>query len=756
MDEEIAKEVFVVCPKDTCNALYKEDDPIRVCNHRSYGKVCGTSLGHYTNLSHGKRRWKPFKRFQFIPPSASLKKMFQSKEFVKLLEQERKMEMANDVIEDVQDGEIWKEFARSNYFDSKYNLALMLNVDWFRPFKRSNYKVAAIMLTVLNLPREERSKKRWTIICGMLQCLCITYMLQFLFFCCCCIILGIIPGPHEPSVHVNNFLEPLVKDLLELWDGVPLYEGCSQNMKAALLCVTSDLPALRKVTQFLGHKADLGCSRCKFRGEREPGTAGASGRMSYFTSGNHEKRSHNQIIQQGREYLSATTKARAANIAQKNGVRFSELLKLPYFDIVRMSVTDPMHTFLLGMVKRETVLNLRLLSSSQREEFIRRVKSIRMPYDVGRLPSNIFDSSDEMNGVTADQWKTYIITYARPCLYKLLTGRPYDCLVLLSQIITMMASPVFDADSLSTLYRLIHEHHNLFCRVYGKWSVTVNYHMSLHLTEMISDVGPPQSFWCFGYERLNGVFAGTPNSNRCIEVANRLLREAAFSNTDAPAIDVSVVPHPLKEFISSPDDDHFPPYPHTFHLLSLLSNTGDRSRFEVQQDLDRGLVEDWPVHLNYPTKKNFRCHGILLAEMRSFFEDLYGNGLDYLVPRIDKYGRCEVNGQSFSSDFNSTDRGSIVKVMFVDGDDELTPYFGIVRYYFTATTMLNHESFTHQLAYVTWLKFRHSSPEPLSKLYGVTKDLYRKDRILSPRRFLRRCVLVSPNHAVPFSLVAEL
>ena len=48
--------------------------------------------------------------------------------------------------------------------------------------------------------------------------------------------------------------------------------------------------------------------------------------------------------------------------------------------------------------------------------------------------------------------------------------------------------------------------------------------MSLHLTEMISDVGPPQSFWCFGYERLNGVFAGTPNSNRCIEVevANRL------------------------------------------------------------------------------------------------------------------------------------------------------------------------------------------------------------------------------------------
>ena len=46
-------------------------------------------------------------------------------------------------------------------------LGLMLNVDWFRPFKHSEYKVAAIMLTILNLPREERFKKKWTILVGM-------------------------------------------------------------------------------------------------------------------------------------------------------------------------------------------------------------------------------------------------------------------------------------------------------------------------------------------------------------------------------------------------------------------------------------------------------------------------------------------------------------------------------------------------------------------------------------------------------------
>lgn len=39
----------------------------------------------------------------------------------------------------------------------------LMNVDWFKPFK-----VAGILLTVLNLPREERFKKKWTILAGKL------------------------------------------------------------------------------------------------------------------------------------------------------------------------------------------------------------------------------------------------------------------------------------------------------------------------------------------------------------------------------------------------------------------------------------------------------------------------------------------------------------------------------------------------------------------------------------------------------------
>ena len=61
----------------------------------------------------------------------------------------------------------------------------------------------------------------------------------------CNFILGILPGPNEPSVHINTFLRPLVDDLLNLWEGVPfVYEGSRHVMRAALMAVTADLPAL--------------------------------------------------------------------------------------------------------------------------------------------------------------------------------------------------------------------------------------------------------------------------------------------------------------------------------------------------------------------------------------------------------------------------------------------------------------------------------------------------------------------------------
>lgn len=532
------------------------------------------------------------------------------------------------------------------------------------------------------------------------------------------------------------------------------------KIRARLLAVSTDLPALRKITQYLGHKADLGCHLCKFRAAREPGTSGASGKMSYYSPSASDPRQDEEVRKQADEYRQASTKSAANRIAQKNGVRASELSRLPYLDLVRTNCLDPMHTFLLGMVKRETELNMAQLSPSQKNEFLRRVKSLKLPYDLGRLPTNIFDS-DNGSGIsscTAQQWKNYAIVFARPCLYKLLPDRAYKCLVLLSRIITLISLPALTFEDLASLYRLLHEHHKLFHDVYGKWAISINYHMALHIPDVIIDHGPPQAFWCFGYERMNGFMARMPNSRRSIEVEvmNRYLCDFT---TNCYSIEVPniKVPRPLRGIICEDDDPLEPSIIQSLRVLSYLDAVPNK--FSRQQVLDKGDIREgcsWPVKVLQPSKMNVKISQEFYTELRSFFQDLYGDEFDYAPPRIDKHGRCTVNGQTFSSNFNSTDHYSTVKCMFVDNTHELVPYFGIVRFFFTVTAVIQQQPKLHYLSYITWLKFHSSTPEPLSQLYTVNKNFYTADRIVSPRRLIRRCSLSSPKTSESFFFVSDL
>ena len=78
------------------------------------------------------------------------------------------------------------------------------------------------------------------------------------------IIVGLLPGPKEPSKAINTYLTPLVSELLLLWEGVSLrtYNADGQYFRCALLCVGCDQPARRKTCGFLSYTANLGCTRC--------------------------------------------------------------------------------------------------------------------------------------------------------------------------------------------------------------------------------------------------------------------------------------------------------------------------------------------------------------------------------------------------------------------------------------------------------------------------------------------------------------
>ena len=74
------------------------------------------------------------------------------------------------------------------------------------------------------------------------------------------------------------------------------------------------------------------------------------------------------------------------------GVRYSELLRLPYFDPVRTTIIDPMHCFYRGVAKcfiKERVIEKNILSRSTLKLLQTRVNSVCTPSTIGRIPHKI-------------------------------------------------------------------------------------------------------------------------------------------------------------------------------------------------------------------------------------------------------------------------------------------------------------------------------------------------------------------------------
>lgn len=82
--------------------------------------------------------------------------------------------------------------------------------------------------------------------------------------------------------------------------------------------------------------------------------------------------------------------------------RYSDLLRLPYFDIIRCHLVDPMHNLFLGTSKRMISLwkEKKYIVESNLDILQQWVNLINAPFGIGRIPSKI-DAG--FAGFTAEQ-----------------------------------------------------------------------------------------------------------------------------------------------------------------------------------------------------------------------------------------------------------------------------------------------------------------------------------------------------------------
>ena len=389
------------------------------------------------------------------------------------------------------------------FLSAPYNFAFTLNIDWFQPFKHSTYSAGAMYIAIQNLPRNERYRSENIIL------------------------VGIIPGPHEPKLTMNSYLSLLVEDLKKLWNGVIMQSesGLQVMVRAALICTACDIPASRKVSGFVGHGAYRGCSRCL-----KPFPTAAFGEKPDYTGIARDSwppRSKEAHHEHAMKYKSENTREKQKSIEREHGCRYSVLIELPYYDVVRFCVIDPMHNLLLGTAKH--MLNVwvssGVITKSHFTSIQNMVDGFVTPPDLGRIPSKIYSG---FSGFSADQWRNWILIYSLCSLKEHIPFRDYDCWLLFVKAVRIMCCRQITLQEIDRADTLLLDFCAKFEQLYGKENYTINLHLHGHLKECILDFGPVYSFWLFAFERLNGIL-GSYHTN-CHDISLQLMRRFMSSS----------------------------------------------------------------------------------------------------------------------------------------------------------------------------------------------------------------------------------
>ena len=232
---------------------------------------------------------------------------------------------------------------------------------------------------------------------------------------------------------------------------------------------------------------------------------------------------HRQYAQ---EWLKCDTRGTREAYFKINGVRWSELLRLPYMDPIRFAVVDPMHCLFLGIAKwiiQSIFIKENKLNSEQLRAAQRRMDNVQLPSDIGRIPPKIA-IGEGFSKLTADQWKTFIMIYATTILWDMLDDNDRKILGHFVRACNLLVARFVTEDDLQEAQERLRGMSINIERTYGPEFITSNIHLSMNIPECIQDYGSVYSFWLFPYERLNG-YIGKPNISGVRNYENKILTQ---------------------------------------------------------------------------------------------------------------------------------------------------------------------------------------------------------------------------------------
>lgn len=150
------------------------------------------------------------------------------------------------------------------------------------------------------------------------------------------------------------------------------------------------------------------------------------------------------------DWKHANTLSKHHDIERQYGVRFTELLRLPYFNTVRFTVVDPMHNVSLGTSKLMITLwkSSGMLSETHFDAIQSSVDKFITPADIGRIPHKI---SSLFSLFTADQWKNWTLIYSTIVLKPVIPNEHYQCWCLFVEACHLLCSKAISHSGVTCL-----------------------------------------------------------------------------------------------------------------------------------------------------------------------------------------------------------------------------------------------------------------------------------------------------------------
>ena len=220
-----------------CMLYYKDNENKESCT------VCGES--RYEEPAQGnKSRKVPRNVLRYLPITARLQRLYMSQNTAKYMSYHAQPR-DKSVMVHPSDGEAWMEFNKMfpNFANEIRNVRLGLVTDGFTPFgiHAAPYSCWPVFVVPYNLPPEMCTRKS-NIILAL-----------------------VIPGPKHPGKNFNVYMQPLIDELLDLWENGAATYDChrKQNftMRAIVLWTIHDFPAYGLVACW-GTHGKLACPIC--------------------------------------------------------------------------------------------------------------------------------------------------------------------------------------------------------------------------------------------------------------------------------------------------------------------------------------------------------------------------------------------------------------------------------------------------------------------------------------------------------------